>query len=137
MVLCSPTAKFGLPEITLGIIPGAGGTQRLTRLIGRSRAMELILTGNMFGAEQAEKWGVVSRIVTSDPEAKGEEDEPSPLVKEAVKLAEGIASKGRLAVMAAKESVNAAYELDLDEGLRLERRLFHSLFATQDQKEGE
>ncbi|KLO06689.1 enoyl-CoA hydratase [Schizopora paradoxa] len=125
LLLASPSAKFGQPEINLGVIPGAGGTQRLTRLVGRSRAMELILTGKTFNAEQAEQWGVVSRVVRE-----------GSVVDEAVKVGEEIASKGRLATMAAKEAVNAAYELPLSEGLRLERKLFHSLFATADQKEG-
>jgi len=125
ILLAAPSAKFGQPEINLGIIPGAGGTQRLTRLVGRTRAMELILTGKNFNAEEAEHWGVVSRIVKD-----------GSVVDEAVKVAEEIASKGRLSVIAAKEAVNAAYELPLSEGLRLERRLFHGLFATEDQKEG-
>lgn len=96
VLLASPSAKFGQPEINLGVIPGAGGTQRLTRLVGRSRAMELILTGKTFNAEQAEQWGVVSRVVRE-----------GSVVDEAVKVGEEIASKGRLATMAAKEAVNA------------------------------
>lgn len=127
IILASPTAKFGQPEINLGIIPAAGGTQRLTRAIGKSRAMELVLTGRNFSAQEAEQWGLVSRIVG---EGEGE------VLKEAVKLASTISSKGRIAVQAAKEAVNSAYELSLKEGLRLERRLFHPLFATNDQKEG-
>jgi len=127
IILASPSAKFGQPEINLGVIPGAGGTQRLTRAIGKSRTMELVLSGRNFSATEAASWGLVSRVVG---EGKGE------VVKEAIELAKTIASKGRLAVMAAKESVNAAYELSLNEGLHFERRVFQSLFATKDQKEG-
>jgi len=127
IILASPTAKFGQPEINLGIIPGGGATQRLTHAIGKSRTMEIILTGRNFSAEEAEKWGLVSRIV-----GEGE----GVVVTEAVEMAKAIASKGQIAVLAAKETVNAAYELSLSEGLRFERRLFHSLFATSDQKEG-
>lgn len=127
IILASPTAVFGQPEINLGVIPGGGGTQRLIRAIGKSRTMELTLTGRNFSAAEAETWGVVSRVVA---EGEGE------VVKEAVKMAETIAKKGKLAVQAGKEAVNAAYELTLAEGLRFERRLFHGLFATHDQKEG-
>ncbi|KIJ43008.1 hypothetical protein M422DRAFT_170455 [Sphaerobolus stellatus SS14] len=127
IILASPTAVFGQPEINLGIIPGAGGTQRLTHAIGKSRAMEIVLTGRNFSAKEAEAWGLVSRVVG---EGEGE------VVKEALKMASTIASKGRISVQAAKEAVNSAYELPLGEGLRLERRLFHPLFATNDQKEG-
>jgi len=127
IILASPTAKFGQPEINLGIIPGGGATQRLTHAIGKSRAMEIMLTGRNFSAEEAEKWGLVSKIV-----GEGE----GVVVNEAVEMGKTIASKGQIAVQAVKEAVNAAYELSLAEGLRLERRLFHSLFATQDQKEG-
>lgn len=127
IILASPTAVFGQPEINLGVIPGGGGTQRLVRAIGKSRTMELTLTGRNFSAVEAESWGVVSRVV-----AEGE----GQVVKDAVQMAETIAKKGRLAVQAGKEAVNAAYELTLAEGLRFERRLFHGLFATQDQKEG-
>jgi len=127
IILASPTAKFGQPEVNLGVIPGGGATQRLTHAVGKSRAMEIILTGRHFSAEEAEKWGLVSRIV-----GEGE----GVVVTEAVEMAKTIASKGQIAVFAAKETVNAAYELSLTEGLRLERRLFHSLFATHDQKEG-
>jgi enoyl-CoA hydratase len=145
IILASPSAKFGQPEINLGIIPAGGATQRLTHAIGKSRAMEIILTGRNFSAQEAEKWGLVSRIV-----GEGE----GVVVKEAVAMAKTIASKGQIAVQTAKETVNAgkllydiwvylliltsdiAYELSLAEGLRLERRLFHGLFATQDQKEG-
>lgn len=124
IILASPTARFGQPEIKLGVIPGAGGTQRLTHAIGKSRAMELVLTGRMINAEEAEKWGLVSRVVKGD------------VVQEAVEMASTIAGMGKLAVQAGKESVNAAYELSLKDGLHFERRLFQSLFATHDQKEG-
>ncbi|KDQ15194.1 hypothetical protein BOTBODRAFT_187350 [Botryobasidium botryosum FD-172 SS1] len=127
IILASPTATFGQPEINLGVIPGAGGTQRLARTIGKSRTMELVLSGRNFSAAEAERWGVVSRVVG---EGEGE------VVKEAVALGEKIASKGKLATQAAKEAVNHAYEQTLTEGLHFERRLFHSLFATNDQKEG-
>ncbi|TDL22632.1 ClpP/crotonase [Rickenella mellea] len=127
IILASPTAKFGQPEINLGVIPGGGGSQRLTHAIGKSRAMELVLTGRNFSAQEAERWGVVSRVV-----GEGE----GVVVKEAVEMARLIAGKGRVAVMAGKEAVNAAYELQLAEGLHFERRLFHGLFATKDQKEG-
>jgi len=129
IILCSPTAVFGQPEINLGVIPGGGGTQRLTHAVGKSRAMELMLTGRNFTAVEAEKWGVVSRIV-EPVEGKG------GVLEEAIDMAKKIASKGQLAVQATKESVNAAYELSLGEGLRLERRLFYGMFATSDQKEG-
>jgi len=124
IILASPTARFGQPEIKLGVIPGAGGTQRLTHAIGKSRAMELVLTGRMINAQEAEKWGLVSRVVEGD------------VVKEAVEVASVIAGMGRVAVQAGKESVNSAYELSLRDGLHFERRLFQSLFATRDQKEG-
>ncbi|KAJ7128938.1 enoyl-CoA hydratase [Mycena crocata] len=127
IILASPTAKFGQPEINLGIIPGGGGSQRLAHIIGKSRTMELILTGRNISAQEAEKWGMVSRVVG---EGEGQ------VVKEAVEMAKIIGSKGQIAVQAAKEVVNAAYELNLPEGLRFERRIFHGLFATKDQKEG-
>lgn len=127
IILASPDATFGQPEINLGVIPGAGGTQRLTKAIGKSKAMEIVLTGRNFSAQDAYDWGLISRIV------QGNHDE---LVKEAVKVAEKISSKGRLSVKAAKEAINSAYELPLREGLNFERRLFHMLFATNDQKEG-
>ncbi|KAF8627661.1 hypothetical protein AX15_004352 [Amanita polypyramis BW_CC] len=126
IILASSTAKFGQPEINLGIIPGAGGSQRLARIIGKSRTMELVLTGRMITAQEADKWGIVSRVV----EGEGQ------VVKEALAMAKEIASKSQIATQAAKEVVNAAYESSLAEGLRLERRIFHSLFATKDQKEG-
>ncbi|PVF94516.1 putative enoyl-CoA hydratase precursor, mitochondrial [Serendipita vermifera] len=133
IILASPTAKFGLPEITLGVIPGGGGTQRLAGIVGKSRAMELVLTGRQFDAEEAERWGVASRIVRTE---KKEGDEHLPVVQEALDMASKIAGFGQLSVQAGKEAVNAALDLPLSEGLRLERRLFHSLFATNDQKEG-
>ncbi|CAG7847591.1 Probable enoyl-CoA hydratase [Serendipita indica DSM 11827] len=133
IILASPTAKFGLPEITLGVIPGGGGTQRLAGIVGKSRAMELVLTGRQFDADEAERWGVVSRVVRTE---KKDGDEHLPVVQEALDMASKIAGFGQLATQAAKEAVNAALDLPLSEGLRLERRIFHSLFATNDQKEG-
>ncbi|KAJ6495625.1 ClpP/crotonase-like domain-containing protein [Mycena vitilis] len=127
IILASPTAKFGQPEINLGTIPGGGGSQRLARIIGKSRTMEMVLTGRNVTAQEAENWGMVSRVV-----GEGE----GVVVKEAIEMAKTIASKGQVAVQAGKEVVNAAYELNLAEGLRFERRLFHGLFATNDQKEG-
>lgn len=127
IILASPTAKFGQPEINLGTIPGGGGSQRLARTIGKSRTMELVLTGRQFTAQEAERWGVVSRVVG---EGEGQ------VVKEAVAMAKEIANKSQIAVQAGKEVVNAAYELPISEGLRFERRIFHGLFATKDQKEG-
>jgi enoyl-CoA hydratase len=124
-IIAADTAKFGQPEITLGIIPGAGGTQRLTRFVGKAKAMDLVLTGRMMDAAEAERCGLVSRIVPADK-----------LLDEALSVAARIASLSRPAVMMAKESVNRAYETSLNEGVRFERRLFHSLFATEDQKEG-
>jgi enoyl-CoA hydratase len=124
-ILAADTAKFGQPEITIGTIPGAGGTQRLTRFVGKSKAMEMIITGRMMDAEEAERSGLVSRIVPA-----------AELVDEAVKTAEKIANLSRPVVMLAKESVNRAYETTLAEGVRFERRVFHSTFATEDQKEG-
>jgi len=127
IILASPTAKFGQPEINLGVIPGGGGSQRLAHLIGKSRTMELVLTGRTISAQEADKWGMVSRVVG---EGEGQ------VVKEAVAMAKEIASKSQIAVQAAKEVVNEAYELTLTEGLKYERRIFHSMFATNDQKEG-
>jgi enoyl-CoA hydratase len=124
-ILAADTAKFGQPEIKLGVMPGAGGSQRLTRAVGKSKAMEMILTGRMMDAAEAERAGLVSRIVPS-----------VSLVEEALKVAATIAAMSRPAVYAAKESVNRAYETTLAEGVRFERRIFHSLFATEDQKEG-
>jgi len=124
-IICADSAKFGQPEITLGIMPGAGGTQRLTRFVGKAKAMDMILTGRMMDAAEAERSGLVSRVV---PAAK--------LVDEAVKMAAQIAALSRPAVLMAKEMINRAYETTLAEGVRFERRLFHALFATTDQKEG-
>lgn len=124
-ILAADTAKFGQPEIKLGIMPGAGGTQRLTRLVGKSKAMEMILTGRLMSAEEAERAGLVARVVPA-----------SGLLAEALKTAEVIAAYSLPAVMMAKESVNRAYETTLTEGIHFERRLFHAMFATQDQKEG-
>lgn len=124
IILASSNATFGQPEINLGVIPGAGGTQRLTKALGKSLAMELILTGRPLSATEAASHGLVSKVVEGD------------VVAEAVKMAEKISSKGGVAVQAAKEAVNASFELNLAEGNRFERRLFQSLFATKDQKEG-
>ena len=124
-ILAADTAKFGQPEITLGVMPGAGGSQRLTRFVGKSKAMEMNLTGRHMDAEEAERSGLVSRIVKADQ-----------LVDEAAATAARIAGFAPLAVMATKEAVNRAYETTLAEGVRFERRLFHALFATEDQKEG-
>ena len=124
-IIAADSARFGQPEITLGIIPGAGGTQRLPRAISKAKAMDMILTGRMMKADEAERAGLVSRVVPADK-----------LMEEALEAAGKIASYGRVAVMAAKESVNRAYEGTLSDGVMFERRLFHSLFATEDQKEG-
>ncbi|MFS8111305.1 enoyl-CoA hydratase [Rhizobium jaguaris] len=124
-IIAADTAKFGQPEITLGIIPGMGGSQRLTRAVGKAKAMDLVLTGRMMDAAEAERCGLVSRIVPADK-----------LVEEALAAAAKIASLSRPSVLMAKEAVNRALETTLEEGLRFERRLFHSLFATEDQKEG-
>lgn len=124
-ILAADTAKFGQPEITIGTIPGAGGTQRLTRLVGKSKAMEMILTGRMMDAAEAERAGLVSRIVPA-----------ADLMDEAIKVADRIAGMSRPITLLAKEAVNRALETTLAEGVRFERRLFHSTFATEDQKEG-
>ena len=124
-ILAADTAKFGQPEIKLGVIPGAGGTQRLTRFVGKSKAMEMVLTGRMMDAAEAERAGLVSRIVPA-----------ASLLEDALKTAATIAALSAPALYAAKESVNRAYETTLAEGVRFERRLFHALFATHDQKEG-
>lgn len=124
-ILAADNAKFGQPEINLGVIPGAGGTQRLTRFVGKSKAMEMCLTARFMDAAEAERAGLVSRIVPKDQ-----------LLDEAIKVATRIAKLSRPAVMMAKESVNRAYETTLAEGVRFERRLFHSTFALEDQKEG-
>ncbi|KAH8090679.1 putative enoyl-CoA hydratase [Filobasidium floriforme] len=127
ILLASPTAIFGQPEITLGIIPGAGGTQRLTKIVGKPIAMDMVLTGRKIDAKEAERMGLVSRVVW---------EEGKSVVQEAVALAKKIGGFGAVAVQAGKEAVDAANELPLSEGLRLERRLFQQLFATADQKEG-
>ncbi len=124
-ILAADTAKFGQPEINLGVMPGAGGTQRLTRFVGKSKAMEMCLTGRMMDAAEAERAGLVSRMLPADQ-----------LVDEAIKVAGLIAAKSRPIAMMTKESVNRSYETTLAEGVRFERRLFHSMFATNDQKEG-
>ncbi len=124
-ILAADNAKFGQPEITLGTMPGAGGTQRLTRLVGKSKAMEMCLTGRMMDAAEAERAGLVSRVLPL-----------ADLVEEAVKCAQRIAALSRPAVLMAKEAINQAYETTLSEGVRFERRLFHATFATDDQKEG-
>ncbi len=124
-IIASDTAKFGQPEINLGIVPGMGGTQRLTRFVGKSKSMDMHLTGRFMDAAEAERSGLVSRVVTADI-----------LIEEALKIARKIAQKSALAVMAAKEAVNRAQEGSLREGLLFERRIFHALFATKDQKEG-
>ncbi|MEQ8934431.1 MAG: enoyl-CoA hydratase-related protein, partial [Amphiplicatus sp.] len=124
-ILAADNAKFGQPEITIGAMPGAGGTQRLARFIGKAKAMEMCLTGRMMDAEEAERCGLVSRIVP-----KGE------LRAEALKVAKQIATFSRPIVMLTKESVNRAYETTLSEGVRFERRVFHSVFGLEDQKEG-
>ncbi|PCI50070.1 MAG: enoyl-CoA hydratase [Alphaproteobacteria bacterium] len=124
-ILAADNAKFGQPEIKLGVIPGAGGTQRLTRFVGKSKAMEMVLTGRMMDAEEAERAGLVSRVIPVDD-----------LVDEALKVARKIADLSLPSVMIAKECVNKAYETTLAQGVMFERRVFHSLFATEDQKEG-
>jgi len=124
-IIAADTAKFGQPEITIGTIPGSGGTQRLTRFVGKSKAMDMCLTGRMMDAAEAERSGLVSRVVPA-----------AELLAEAVKAAEKIASFSLPAVMMAKESVNRSYETTLTEGVLFERRVFHSTFALEDQKEG-
>ncbi|RFB01697.1 enoyl-CoA hydratase [Parvularcula marina] len=124
-IIAADTAKFGQPEITIGVIPGIGGTQRLTRFIGKSKAMEMCLTGRMMGAEEAERAGLVSRIVPA-----------AELVSNALEVAQRIAEFSRPVVMMAKECVNRAYETTLTEGVLFERRVFNSVFALEDQKEG-
>src|SRR5215467_1120240 len=125
IVIAADTAKFGQPEIKLGVIPGIGGTQRLTHAVGKAKAMDLCLTGRMMDAAEAERSGLVARVVPA-----------ANLMDEAVKVAETIASMSLPTLMIAKESVNRAFETTLTEGMRFERRVFHSLFATADQKEG-
>lgn len=124
-ILASEAAKFGQPEINLGVMPGIGGTQRLTRLVGKSKAMEMCLTGRMMDAAEAERAGLVSRVLPADQ-----------LMPEAKKAAAKIAAASQPIAMMTKEAVNVAYETTLHQGLTFERRLFHSMFSTEDQKEG-
>ncbi|MEO1109421.1 MAG: enoyl-CoA hydratase [Pseudomonadota bacterium] len=124
-IIAADTAKFGQPEINLGVIAGIGGTQRLTRFVGKSKAMDMNLTGRFMDAEEAERSGLVSRVVPA-----------KKLMEEAMGAAQKIAEKSLLTAAAAKEAVNRSYELPLSEGLLFERRVFHSMFATEDQKEG-
>ena len=124
-IIAADNAKFGQPEITLGVIPGLGGSQRLTRFVGKSKAMDMCLTGRMMDAAEAERSGLVSRVVPLND-----------LIEETLKAADKIADLSLPSVILAKEAVNRAYETTLSEGLRFERRVFHSLFATEDQKEG-
>ncbi|WP_331691085.1 enoyl-CoA hydratase [Pseudomonas sp. ZY71] len=124
-ILAGDNAKFGQPEINLGVLPGMGGTQRLTRAVGKAKAMEMCLSGRLIDAVEAERCGIVARIVPSDE-----------LLDEALKVAAVIASKSLPIAMMIKESVNRAFEVNLTEGVRFERRVFHAAFATQDQKEG-
>lgn len=125
IIIAAENAKFGQPEIRLGIIPGAGGTQRLTRAVGKAKAMDLILTGRMMDAAEAERSSLVARVVPNDQ-----------VVAEAVKIGEAIGALSAPSIAIAKEAVNRAFETTLSEGVRFERRVFHSLFATEDQKEG-
>ncbi|WP_434771349.1 enoyl-CoA hydratase [Pseudomonas entomophila] len=124
-ILAADTARFGQPEINLGVLPGMGGTQRLTRAVGKAKAMELCLTGRLMGAEEAERAGLVARVV---PQAR--------LLEDALETAQRIASKSLPVSMMIKECVNRAFEVSLSEGVRFERRVFHAAFATDDQKEG-
>ena len=124
-IIAADTAKFGQPEIKIGVIPGAGGTQRLPRAVGKAKAMDMVLTGRMMDAAEAERAGLVSRVVP-----------PAQLLEEALGAATQIAGFSLPSVMAAKESINRAFESPLTEGILFERRTFHSLFATEDQKEG-
>jgi enoyl-CoA hydratase len=125
IIIAAETAKFGQPEIKLGVMPGAGGTQRLTRFVGKAKAMEMCLTGRMMDAAEAERAGLVSRVVPA-----------ADLVADALKTAATIADMSLVTTMMTKETVNRAYETTLTEGIRFERRVFHSMFATGDQKEG-
>ena len=125
VIIAADNAKFGQPEIKLGVIPGIGGTQRLTRAVGKAKAMDMILTGRMMDAAEAEKSGLVARVVPA-----------ANLMEEAMKVAETIATMSLPSVLAGKEAVNRAFESGLAEGILFERRVFHSLFATDDQKEG-
>jgi enoyl-CoA hydratase len=125
LIIAADTAEFGQPEITLGVMPGAGGTQRLTRAVGKAKAMDLILTGRRMKADEAERSGLVARVVPA-----------AGMLEEALKAADKIASFSKPIAAMAKESVNRAFESSLAEGLRFERRMFHAQFATEDQKEG-
>ncbi len=125
IIIAAETAKFGQPEITLGVPPGAGGTQRLARFIGKAKTMDMCLTGRMMGAEEAERAGMVARVVSADR-----------LLDETLEAADKIAALSGPATMMVKEAVNRAFETTLAEGVRFERRLFHAAFATEDQKEG-
>jgi len=125
LIIAADNAKFGQPEIKLGVIPGIGGTQRLIRAVGKAKAMEMILTGRMMDAAEAETSGLVARVVPA-----------ANLMEEAMKVADSIATMSLPSVLAAKEAVNRAFESGLSEGVLFERRLFHALFATEDQKEG-
>jgi len=125
MIIAAETAKFGQPEITIGTIPGAGGTQRLTRAVGKAKAMDLVLTGRMMDAAEAERSGLVARVVAADK-----------LLDEALAVAAKIASFSLPTTLIAKEAVNRAFETGLAEGLKFERRVFHATFGTEDQKEG-
>lgn len=125
VVIAADTARFGLPEVKIGVMPGAGGTQRLARAVGKAKAMDLCLTGRMMDAAEAERSGLVSRIVPA-----------ADLLAEAQRIAEEIAAKSRINTLAIKETINRAFETSLSEGLLFERRMFQSLFATLDQKEG-
>lgn len=124
-IICTDTAKFGQPEINLGVVAGIGGTQRLTRIVGKSKAMDMHLTGRFMDASEAERSGLVSRVVPC-----------KKLIDEAQNAAQKIAEKSMVSVMVVKEAVNRAYEVPLREGLLFERRMFHALFATEDQAEG-
>jgi enoyl-CoA hydratase len=124
-IIAADNAQFGQPEIKLGVTPGMGGSQRFTRAVGKAKAMEMCLTGRMMGAEEAERSGLVARVVPADQ-----------LLDDALKTAETIASMAPLAAMATKEQINAAFEMPLAQGIAYERRLFHGLFGTEDQKEG-
>jgi enoyl-CoA hydratase len=125
VIIAADTAKFGQPEIKLGVIPGIGGTQRLARAVGKAKAMDLILTGRMMDAAEAGRSGLVARVVPA-----------ASLMDEAMKVAETIANMSLPSVLAGKEAINRAFESGLSEGIMFERRIFHSLFATEDQKEG-
>lgn len=125
LIIAADTAKFGQPEIKLGVTPGMGGSQRMALAVGKAKAMDMCLTGRMMNAEEAERCGLVARVVPA-----------ASLVEEALKVAESIAAMPPLAAMAVKEMVNAAFEMPLNQGIRFERRLFHGLFGTEDQKEG-